>query len=337
MKNNNLLLLALVLTLGGFAYWYIQRDKKSNLDGYDFQFAVKDTASIYKIFMADRSGKTVTLTRQNASAWQVNGKHKVRPDAINNLLDVMARVDLKYRLPRNAVANVVKDVAANGIKVEIYNRSGDKLKSYYVGGVNMDETGTNMMMEEANEPYVTYIPGLVGGLRVSYFLDELDWRDRMIFSYSPEDIQSVSIDYPLQKSNAFKLTKSGNGYTVEPFYPVTPKMNAPVVRALAENYLLGFRKLGAEGFETGFIRADSIKTTVPFAKISLNTEGVAKSLTLYPMLPHNPDGTLIKSVEGQVTVERYYAETETGDWLLIQHQLFEKIFWGYRSFFGVKQ
>ncbi len=336
MKNTNLLLLALVLALGGFAYWYTQRDKKSSLDGYDFQFAIKDTANISKIFMADRSGKTVTLTRQNASAWQVNGKYKVRPDAINNLLDVMARVDLKYRLPRNAVPNVVKDIAANAIKVEIYDIRGDKLKSYYVGGVNMDETGTNMMMEEANEPYVTYIPGLVGGLRVSYFLEEMDWRDRMIFSYTPDDIQSVSIDYPLQKSNAFKLTKSGNTYNVEPFYPVTPKVDAPVVRALAENFLLGFRKLGAEGFETGFIRSDSIKTTVPFAIISINTEGVAKTLKLYPMLPHNPDGTLIKSVEGQVTVERYYAETETGEWLLIQHQLFEKIFWGYRSFFGVK-
>ena len=335
MKKTNLFLVALLAILGSAAAWYISMDKGTNLSGYDFDFAVPDTANIGKIFIADRDGKSVTLTRKSPSEWQVNGKYKARWDAIKNLLETVGRIDLKYRLPRNAVSTVVKDVATNGIKVEIYNKNGQKLKSYYVGGVNMDETGTNMMLEDANEPYVMHIPSFTGAVRVRYFIDEIDWRDRMIFTLTPEDIKSVSIDYPLQKSQSFKVFRVGKVYQVEPFYNLTTRINTPPIKALIENFLTGFRFLGAEGFENGYSKTDSLRATVPFCVINVeNREGVVKTLTLHQIIPHNADGSLIQSVEGKVEIEKYYAETETGDLLLVQHQLFEKLFWGYPSFFG---
>jgi nuclear transport factor 2 (NTF2) superfamily protein len=335
MKKTNLILLALLAILGSAAAWFLVMDKGTNLTGYDFDFAIKDTANIGKIFIANREGNTVTLTRQSTSEWQVNGKYKVRKDAIKNLLETVGRIELKYRLPRNAVSTVVKDVASNGIKVEIYAKNGKKMKSYYVGGVNMDETGTNMMMEDANEPYVMHIPNFVGAVRVRYFIDEIDWRDRMVFTLTPEDIKSVSIDYPLQKSQSFKLFNERNGYKIEPFYPLTPRIDAPPIKALAENFLTGFCFLGAEGFENGFANLDSIRHTTPFCIIKVEArEGAINTLTLHQIVPHNADGSLIQSVEGNVEIEKYYAETEKGDLLLIQHLVFQKIFWGYPSFFG---
>lgn len=332
MKKTNLILLALLAVLGTAAAWYFYTDKNK---GYDFEFAVQDTANIGKIFIADRNGNSVLLTRTSPSQWQVNGKYKARWDAIKNLLETVGKVELMYRLPRNAVPTVVKDIASNGIKVEIYSKNGKKLKSYYVGGVNMDETGTNMMMEDANEPYVVHIANFTGAVRVRYFIDEIDWRDRMIFTLTPEDIKSVSIEYPLQKSQSFKLFKEGKDYKVEPFYNLTPRINAPPVKGLVESFLTGFRFLGAEGFENGFLKTDSLRSTVPFAIINVvDTEGGIKTLTLHQIVPRNADGSLIQSVEGKVQVEKYYAETEKGDLFLVQHQLFEKIFWGYPSFFG---
>jgi hypothetical protein len=337
MKKTNLILLALVAILGSAAAWYITMDKGTNLSGYDFNFAVKDTANIGKIFIANREGKSVTLTRKSAHEWQVNGKYKARRDAVNNLLETVGLIELQYRLPRNAVPVVVKDIASNGIKVEIYAKNGSKLKSYYVGGVNADETGTHMMMEEANEPYVTHIPTFQGAVRVRYFIDEIDWRDRMIFTLIPEDIKSISIEYPLQKGQSFKIFKDGKDFKVEPFYPLTPRINTPPIKALVENFLMGFRFLGAEGFENGFVKTDSLKATSPFCSIKVeNREGGGQLLNLYQIVPHNADGSLIQSMEGKVEVEKYYAETEKGDWLLVQHQLFQKIFWGYPSFFGKK-
>ena len=347
MKKTNLILLALLLILGATTFWFLKSKKNTNVSGYDFEFAVKDTASVYKIFLADRSGKQVILTRETSSfissgVWRVNNRYKARPDVLHNLLETINRVELKYRLPRNAVQNVVKDIATNAIKVEIYDKHNDKLKAYYVGGVNMDESGTHMMMENANEPYVTHIPGFNGGLRVRYFTDEIDWRDRMIFTLQPEEIQSVSIEYPLQKIKSFKLslrgTKQSGGNTtqVEPLFSMTPRMSTEPVKGLVESFLLGFKFLGAEGFENGYDRLDSLKATVPFAIIQVATiRGDTQTLKLHPIIPHNADGTLILNEQGSTAIDKYYAESNTGDLYQIQHILFQKIFWAYPNFFNL--
>lgn len=338
MKKTNLLLLVLLLILATTTFWFLKNKKNNNISGYDYEFAVKDTASIYKIFLADRSGKQVTLTRETPSVWKVNNRYKARPDVLHNLLETINRVDMKYRLPRNAVQNVVKDIATNAIKVEIYDKNNDKLKAYYVGGVNMDESGTHMMMENANEPYVTHIPGFNGGLRVRYFTDEIDWRDRMIFTLQPEEIQSVSIEYPLQKIKSFKILRGGKDLKVEPLFTMTPRINTVPVKGLVESFLLGFKFLGAEGFENGYDRLDSLKATTPFAIIQVATiKGDTQTLKLHPIIPHNADGTLIINEQGSTAIDKYYAESNTGDLYQIQHILFQKIFWAYPNFFNLQR
>ncbi len=344
MKNTNWILLVAVIVLGSTSIWYFNHKKNTNLSGYDFEFAIKDTANVYKIFLADRSGKTVTLFRKNPTDWTLNDKFKARPDVVHNLLETINRVELKYRLPRKAVDNVVKDIATNAIKIEIYDKNNQLLKSYYVGGSNMDESGTHMMMDNANEPYVTHIPGFNGGLRVRYFTDEIDWRDRMIFTLTPEEIKSVSIEYPLQKSKSFRVVKSPNvlskngDFIVEPLFNLTPRINSEPSKGLVESFLLGFKFLGAEGFENGFVRLDSLKSTVPFAIIKVETQnGTSKSLSLHPIISRNADGSLIMDNGKSIQIEKYYGEVESGDVYLIQHLVFQKIFWAYPSFFGVKK
>ena len=333
MKKTNLILFLIAIVLGGATYFYLNNKRDTSLSGYDFDFAVKDTANVYKIFLADRNGKQITLTRENATEWKVNNKYKARPDVMRNLIEVVGKVELMYRLPRNAVQNVIKDIASNGIKVEIYGKNNQKLKSYYVGGVNMDESGTNMMMENANEPYVTHMPGFTGALRVRYFTDEIDWRDRMIFTLQPEDIKSVSIEYPLQKTKSFKLINASKPQ-VEPLFTLTPRINTAPVKGLVETFLVGFKFLGAEGFENGFANVDSIKSMVPFAIINVEkVNGTTTTLKLHPIVPHNADGSLIVSNEGVSQIEKYYAEADNGDLLLIQHGLFSKLFWAYEGFF----
>jgi hypothetical protein len=335
MKNKkNKILLVLALVLGGATYWYFQYKRDNNLNGYDFEFAVKDTAAIHKIFLADRKGRKITLTR-NGADWQLNGAYKARKDAIDNLLSTIARVELMYRLPRNAVENVVKDIASEGHKVEIYDKNNKQLKAYYVGGSDADGYGTHMMLEGSNEPYVTHIPSFVGNLRVRYFTELLDWRDRYIFpSITPDDIQLVSIDYPLQKSKSFKLERAEKNFKIEPLYPITPKITRPMTKGLVESYLFGFKKLGIEGFENGHPQTDSIKTALPFAIVTLNTiKGEQRVLKFHPIVPTNGGGAVLVSYDGKTVVERYYLEDSNGDLDMVQHLIFERIFWAYESFF----
>jgi hypothetical protein len=340
MKKTNLILAAILAILGSAVAWHFatKSDNDTSIEGYDFNFAVRDTANVGKIFIADRTGKTATLTRISPSEWQINGKFKAMPNVINNLLDVVARIELKYRLPRNAVKSVVEDMASRSKLVKVFDKNGKPMRSYYVGGVDMDGLGTYLMMEGSNEPYATHIPNFEGSPAVRYLTEELDWRDRWIFKHSVDDIQEVSIDYPLQKSKAFRLKRDGGQFNVEPMYPVTPRSPLPANQGLVEAFLIGFRALGSEGFENDFERKDSVRAVMPFAIVSLtDRKGKMTSISLHPVVKKAEDGTTVLNTEGTAFIERYFGDTNDGDFLLVQQLVFQKIFWAYEGFFGQVQ
>ncbi len=337
MKKTNTILMLAMLLIGGIAIWLTYfKDHSNNMTGNgDWELAVPDTASVGKIFMADKAGKTITLTR-NGKEWLVNGKYKARPDAVNNLLQTVATLKVATRLARAAVPAAISGLAKLGIKTEIYSTSGKLLKCYYVGGVNPSEVETFFIECSSNEPYAMTIPGFEGNLRTRYFMDEIDWRDRMVFEQSIESIDSVTIEYPLQKSKSFRFARKGNNYSVEPYYQIAQTIEKPVNRGLAEQFLSGFKMLGAEGFENGMANMiDSVKQLTPFAIVQLKARNTPpKKVTLYALMNRAADGTLILSPDTKTpVVERYYAQTNAGDWLLVQQQNFEKIFWAYESFF----
>ena len=334
MKKTNLILLALFALIGSVGAWYLSSKEDSNLEGYDFHFAIKDTADIAKIFLADRTGKTVTLTRENSVKWLVGGKYEVQPDMIKTLLETLNQVELKFRLPRNAVSEVVKDIATEGIKVEVYDKGGKNLRTFYVGGTTSDDRGTFMMMENSNEPYVMHIPSFQGMLRPRFLTEEQDWRDRFVFKLQPRDIKLVSVEYPSQKSKSFKLIQENGGFNVAPFYDIVPRINRPVVKGMVEAYLQGFEKLGIEGFEGGNPKADSLKQSPVFAKITVvNSKNESKTLILHPFLARNEKGEITKGNDGNVHIEHYFVDTSDGELMAVQHYVFEKIFWAYEAFF----
>lgn len=334
MKKSNLILLAILAILGSAGAWYLTTKEDSNLEGYDFHFAVKDTADIGKIFLADRTGKSVTLTRQSGVNWLVGGKYDVQSDMIKTLLETINQMELKFRLPRQAVAEVVKDIATQGIKVEIYSKSGKVLRTYYVGGTTSDDRGTFMMMENSNEPYVMHIPGFQGMLRPRFMTEAQDWRERFVFKLRPEEIKMVSVEYPNQQAKSFKLMRDGSNFKVEPFYDIVPRINRPVVAGMVDAYLQGFSKLGIEGFEAGNAKADSLRNSPVFARVSVTTKNdVTKILTLHPFIDRNEQGQITKATDGNVYIEHYFVDTNEGDLMAVQHFVFEKIFWAYEAFF----
>ena len=331
--KGNWLLLSIFGVLALAALYFLQfNDQNTSLQGGDWDFAVKDTAGISRIFLAEASGKTALLER-HSTGWTVNGNKTVRKDAIANLLETIHNVEILTRLPRPAVPNVIKDIATNKIKVEIYSGQ-TKLKCYYLGGVNQDETGVNMIMEDSNEPYICSLPQWTGNIRIRYITDETTWRDRTVFNEEVENILSVSVDYPLQKSKSFKMTRSDANYQVVPFYELTLPFHRPVNKGLTEAFLTGFKKQVAEGFENDNPQRDSIQRTTPFAIISLKTiNGHEKTIKLFPIIPTGLDGNVRVAPQGGLNFERYYAQTNDGDFMMVQNLNFQRILWGYDVFF----
>lgn len=161
----------------------------------DRDFAISDTSGVNKIFLADKGNRSIVLERKSDGKWLVNNKFPVRPDAIRLLLQTMHDLRVNRPVSMEGHNSVVQDMAGNAIKVEVYNKDGDAIKKYYVGGVAKDYQGNYYLMDGAEQPYIVDIPGFNGYLSVRYILDELDWRDRNVMQLEPSDIARISVQY----------------------------------------------------------------------------------------------------------------------------------------------
>ena len=224
MKKSNLVLLVVVVVLTILVvtlYLTKNIDKQSVLR----DFAVEDTASISKIFLADKNNNSVTLERIDG-VWYVNETYKARKDFIDVLLSTIKNVEVSAPVPEASLNKVLKDLSVTGIKAEIY--VDDKIaKTYYVGGVTQNSTGTYMILEGSDFPFVMQIPGFAGYLTVRYLPDVKEWRERVVFNYQFEDMAKVIVDYGLNPDDGFILYNYGdnkfgltdaNGKTVD--FPV---------------------------------------------------------------------------------------------------------------------
>ncbi|MCK6693328.1 MAG: DUF4340 domain-containing protein [Thermoanaerobaculia bacterium] len=326
------LLVALFLLLGAGAF-YALRMKKTQTGSHvswDMDFAVKNPQDITKIFIADRRGQTATLERQG-DTWIYNGRYKARPTAVQTLLETVSKLNVLFIPTKSSEESTIRGLAAEGIKVEIYGKNGEKLKSYYVGGMTNDERGTYMIMDGAEQPYAVHVPSFIGQVRVRYMVGDDNWRDRTVFEEKPEDIQSVSIEYPQQKSESFRIEKTeGKGYDVKPLFSTTPPSKSPLRKGIVEAYLLQYEKLGAEGFETDYPLRDSVTALVPFAIVSVKkTGGQEKQVRFWPV------SVQYRTVGGEPFVVRYFTDVNNGEsFMMTQDHVFGPIFRGYHFFFS---
>lgn len=211
MKNKSSLLIifALCVLCGVSFYLYKTKATASTLDKEASDFAVKDTAAITKLFLADKEGNKVTLERKDG-VWMVNNKYPCRADGISTLLYTINMVDVKSPVAKAAKKNVLKLMSAKSVKVEIYS-NGDKIKQYYVGHENMENDGTYMLLtnldteENYDDPFLTHIPGFNGFLSTRYITDETEWRDRLIINYVPPQLKSIKVEHSEIKDSSFVI------------------------------------------------------------------------------------------------------------------------------------
>ena len=336
MKRTNLILLAIFVLLGSLTVWYLlsKEDEKTTLAGADRRFAVEDVKKIQKIFLADRTGEQVLLERAG-DHWIYNGEYKAKPSVVSGLREVIGQMQIKYKPPQAAVDEMIKSLATEGIKVEIYDRDDALIRSYYVGGATPDERGTYMMMADAEQPYVTYLPGWVGNLRFRFSLRGHEWRDLSVFAVQPEAVQSVSLEYPKQRNKSFRLERQEKGFRVEPFYDITPVIDKPVRPGRIESFLDGFRLIGGEAFQNNIPERDSIADLVPFVIIHLEkTNGEEVEVRLHPIVKKGNIDPKTGEPVANYEIERYHADVvSSGDFVMVQHRVFRKILWAYDFFF----
>jgi hypothetical protein len=324
MLKKNIKGLLLLLFLAVLAGILIYKQRKTTIKEELKDFAVTDTAKINKLFIADRKGNKSLLERKSSGYWIVNGKLRARQDAINTLLITISNLSVKSPVPKNAIPTIIKQLAATGIKIEIY-LDGDLEKVYYVGPQDMEGTGTYMMIENSSVPFVMEIPGFQGFLTPRYIANPKEWRDKHIFSCKGNEIAEISMIYNKNNDLGFNI-KMNEQYKVS-LFDRQNKAVSPFDTATVKEYLTILPTVAYDSFvqELKQKTIDSIKKTLPFHEIKLLTRNGEKyHIKTYPVKA-KPGTTNAKGEPLVYDLDYMYAAINDTDFVYIQYYTFDKI------------
>jgi len=310
MTKNQLFYIALIILLAAFI-WFLSADKKSTLS-VENNFSISDTASVSKIFIADRNGTTITLNR-NEKEWVINNKYAVRKDAINTILTTINQIRIQRPVSINAFDNVIKNLATRGVKIEIYTNQEIPNKTYTIGNSTANYLGTYMFLAGSENPYVIHIPSFNGFLSPRYGIkvdkiSEKDWRTTNIFSLKAEKISKVIVNHIQDPKKSFTLT------TASMILLNNLGNEASFNQENALQFLNAFQLLNCESYKDD---KEKIEFTTPLHELILNTD----TLRTYAI----GNGKLIKDKKDNFTVKRMYATLNNGELMIIQDYVFNKV------------
>lgn len=309
--------ITLLLIAIGVLIW---QQQKNTLEAGSTDFSTVNMNEIEQIYFADRYGNEVSLNNIGKD-WLVNNKYFARTEALETLFSTLEKMKIKHPVSESMHNSVIKTLASEGVKVELYTNQETLLKTFYIGSETADFLGTYMMMENANKAYVMHIPGFNGFLTPRFNIDgrkiksEL-WRDRQIFQNT--SIDSIQIQYHETPNRNFSLTSQCN-------ILYGNKQQKTIDSTSCANYFQLFKKLNCEGFSNDLAKKDSLLGSPPFHTLRVYySNGNIKKLETYHKKPkrkeyQNEDGTPLK-----YDINRLYA-FDGEDLLLIQNYTFNPI------------
>jgi hypothetical protein len=313
---------------------------RGTFDESDKDFAVDDTSTITKVFLADKNNNTVLLERVGAGEWRVNGRYKARKSGIDMLLFTLSNITPRAPVPKKGHNSVIRQLASASTKVEIYQQvyrirlfnrirmlRHEKLsKTYYVGEATQNNMGNFMLMEGSEIPFVVHILNFRGFLTPRYSVFEEDWRDHTIFNTKMSDIRSVTVEFPDDSLSSYRIENGRDDIRL--IQLVTGKEAGGIDTLRVLNFLAAFKEINYEALlndlDSSFI--DSVTRSRPYHIITL-ADSKGKVTQIKTFHKKNDAGSL--DLEGNLYVydlDRLYGLIDDGkDFILIQYFVFEKI------------
>jgi hypothetical protein len=330
MKRNTRAAIVVII-LGSLSFWFIINRHNGTIKETLRDFSVADTASVNKIFLADKKGNQITLLRQSDGHWTANG-YDARMDVVQTLLYTIKKIDIKEPIGKKAQDNVIKRLAATAVRCEIY-QNNKLTKAYYVGSETQDNTGTNMIlidletMKPSAKPFITYIPGFEGYLTTRYFTDEKGWRDRTVFRYNPSDIKSIKLEVPFKPELGYELSVKGNNdYDIK---MLSTNQSVSNMDTLAiKQYLSYFQQLDFEAFdqELTTTQIDSVIKSEPLNILTVTDNGGKMNKVKFFALKPIKASYDIKGQPLKFDAERMSALLNNGkDFVIVQYYVFGKV------------
>ena len=311
----------------------------TTLRGDSADFMVWDTASITKVYLADRN-ENETLLERHADGWTLNTDYKAHPKKIDQLLYTLYRVRVRMPVSRASHDHIISQMASRSTKVEVYqivprinlfNKirlffHEKRTKVFYVGDATQDSSGTFMLREGADQAYIVYIPGFRGYISTRFSAIPDDWRDHTVFHEAMSDIQSVTLEFGGHPELGFCVENVGKHQFK--LTRMADQQELPFDTLKVINLLSSFSDLRFEALLNTTMtqhRMDSIKNSPYLHKIILvDKDGNRTEMETFTKRVQLRLG--IPEEEHEFDPDRLYGLVNDGrDLVLIQHYVFDKV------------
>lgn len=322
LKRKNTINIVIFIILAILTVIIVKNNRRSTTDLNINAFQIRDTAKIYKVFIADMKNHSVILTR-TANGWKVNEKYDAHPVRITSMLEVLAKMEIKSPVPESAKNNVIKDMAANSVKVELYHKNKKKpFHVFYVGNPTSDNLGTYMSLAKGNRtPQIVHIPGWYGYLSDGYFFCEEDeWRTKNIFPAKSAIIDEVKLIDNIKPDSSFILKVNGlNNFSIS--HPRTGISFGKVVPEIAKSFLYALSELTFTVIDKTINqeKKDSILNSKPIIYIEIKTTN--KQIYWLKLFYKPTDKTTRAELFPGVDKEYFYgiSNSRKNEIMLVQH------------------
>lgn len=311
----------------------------TTLRGEAYDFTVRDTASVTRLFFADKSGNQVLLSRTE-EGWKVNEKYDAQQTMVNNMLYTLDKMRIKMPVSLASHNNVITRMAGTNTKVEVYqivprinlfNKvklfPHEKLtKVFYIGDVTQDNSGTYVLKEGADKAYIVHLHGFRGFISSRFSANQEDWRDHKIISEKISDIASLKLEFNNDPENSFILNETGRYKYEMKRLNDESNINIDTVRVL--NLLTSFGDVRFEAFLSDITqeRRDSIINSPYQERLTLTTKDGRQNVIRTYTMRINASAFGFEENDWDDDPDHKYAYVENNDELvMIQDFAFGKI------------
>ncbi len=336
MTRTTIALLA-ALAIAAAAFAFVRYEENNRAEEYpERQFAVDSPDLIGRLFIADMTGRTMDVRRETDGTWTINDSVKASATLMDQATRTLAELKIDHIPNRATTGAVQQEMAANALKVEVYDRENKKLRSILIGGGSPKSTGSYMMVEGYNDVFVVRRGALTGIIRPLFDLRDIaSWRSMDFIQYRPKEIMSIEVRYPQRPSESFRVVRVGDTLRLDALNELTSLTRERPQQRRLESYLDVYENIPLSTHADQSIFRDSISAMVPAVQIVVERVSVVPgerrrdTFELQPMLLLNEKGAR----DASLPFSNYWVEWGRKGFVTVQDHQINPALKTYQSFF----
>ncbi|MEM7370509.1 MAG: hypothetical protein AAF587_18000 [Bacteroidota bacterium] len=212
--RNTLILLGLLTILAIIFFVFIYDRDQSSLSLEETRFAIEDTSAIHQIVLTrmvrGNPEFRIQLDRQADESWMLNERYSALLPKVQKLLNILHLIQVKEVLTGEGLVSAEAILRSVHTLVEVSDKKGKTIKSFLLGTQTKDARGSLVKLSDAQTPYIAEMPGFQGYINAYFPVDEMNWRENLLFQAQLPDIQQIVVSYA-DPAQSFALSRSVRG------------------------------------------------------------------------------------------------------------------------------